>query len=170
VTPFRAQFGRSPGQLPGMPDRPGVVWKERAGRFPNLPGTSKSGSTRSYRACLTGSFLSPMKAGWSSSIRGSGDTFGLADRPSDLKAFGPKTKFLSRIRSSYAIQMRPWPSSGRSSRIIGQFASQEVALSRERTVLRDFIPLRLGGKESGRLWIHVDITGLEEGGAEPERE
>jgi PAS domain S-box-containing protein len=87
------------------------------------------------------------------------DTFGLADRPSDLKRL-PENEILSRIRSSYAdpnaavALIREIVKNNR------PVASQEVALSRERTVLRDFIPLRLGGKESGRLWIHVDITGL----------
>ncbi len=36
---------------------------------------------------------------------------------------------------------------------------EEISLIDGRTVIRDFIPLSVGGKRSGRLWDHIDITG-----------
>ena len=35
---------------------------------------------------------------------------------------------------------------------------KEITLIGERTFIRDFIPLSVSGKRSGRLWDHIDIT------------
>ena len=36
--------------------------------------------------------------------------------------------------------------------------NEEVSMSGGRTLLRDHIPIRIGEKQYGRLWVHKDIT------------
>jgi PAS domain S-box-containing protein len=140
-----------------------LIVRELSGRSePDDSQSSRNEQKRFYQilSSMPYGILLVTDEGWVEFVnQGFCDTFGLADRPSDLKRL-PENEILSRIRSSYAdpnaavALIREIVKNNR------PVASQEVALSRERTVLRDFIPLRLGGKESGRLWIHVDITGL----------
>ena len=35
---------------------------------------------------------------------------------------------------------------------------EEVSMADGRTLLRDYIPIRIGEKQYGRLWVHKDIT------------
>ena len=85
------------------------------------------------------------------------DLFGLNESPADLLNLSGN-EMIERIRLSYlypdaaVARIRELVSLGQPVR------GEDVGMSGERTFLRDYIPIRLGEKQSGRLWTHIDIT------------
>jgi PAS domain S-box-containing protein len=85
------------------------------------------------------------------------DCFGLGDFPADLMKL-TVSEIVEKIRKVYA---EPEKAMARILKILEKdqlVKNEEVALSNNRTLLRDFVPLRLDDKQKGRLWIHLDIT------------
>jgi PAS domain S-box-containing protein len=85
------------------------------------------------------------------------DSYGLKEAPVDLVGLA-SGDLLERIRHAY---LHPDQATARVREILqrGQpVRGEEFAMQGGRTALRDFVPLSVDGKSSGRLWIHVDIT------------
>jgi PAS domain S-box-containing protein len=85
------------------------------------------------------------------------DMFGLTESPAEL-AGTTANRMIGKIRSSYAD---PSVAVARIKEVLSAaqpVSGEELGMTAGRTMLRDFIPIRLGGSEYGRLWIHVDIT------------
>ncbi len=85
------------------------------------------------------------------------DMFGLTESPAELAGTTAK-RMIGKIRSSYAD---PSVAVARIKEVMSAaqpVSGEELGMTAGRTMLRDFIPIRLGGSEYGRLWIHVDIT------------
>jgi signal transduction histidine kinase/CheY-like chemotaxis protein len=79
------------------------------------------------------------------------------DAPADLVGI-TSLELLEKVKPGYA---RPAEESAHILQILRSgrpVKGEEVALREGRTCLRDFVPLTLGGKPAGRLWIHFDIT------------
>ena len=85
------------------------------------------------------------------------DMFGLNHSPADLTGLSEK-EMIEKIRLSYGdpdgavTRIRDIVHLGKS--VFGE----DVSMQSERVFLRDFVPICLGGKLFGRLWIHRDIT------------
>ncbi|MDD1757423.1 MAG: response regulator, partial [Methanotrichaceae archaeon] len=83
--------------------------------------------------------------------------FDLKDSPSDLIGL-TSDQMIGLIKNIY------WHPEEATARImelvhLGQpVKGEEVAIKGERTYLRDFVPLYVGGRSYGRLWHHLDIT------------
>ncbi len=87
------------------------------------------------------------------------DIFGLKDPLEDLTKLSAD-EMIEKIRPSY---LDPEAAVARIREMVhlGQpVRGEDVGMAGERTFLRDFIPLGLGEKRFGRLWIHTDITEL----------
>jgi PAS domain S-box-containing protein len=85
------------------------------------------------------------------------DIFNLKESPADLATLTSR-EMIERIRTAY---VNPEEAVAHIMEIVdrGQpVKDEDVAMSGERTFLRDFVPIRLGEKKYGRLWIHRDIT------------
>ena len=85
------------------------------------------------------------------------DYFDLNDSPAELVGLTSSDIF-ARIGKAY---LYPDEAIDRVREIMdkGQpVKGEEVAMRGERGLLRDFIPIRIGGKSYGRLWYHTDIT------------
>ncbi|HMD68054.1 MAG TPA: PAS domain S-box protein, partial [Chitinivibrionales bacterium] len=85
------------------------------------------------------------------------DMFGLRDRPDDLTKLSAD-EMIDTIRPCYT---KPDEAIARIRELVllGQTVSgEDVGMSRGRSLLRDFIPIRIGEKLYGRLWVHADIT------------
>ncbi|MDR3673038.1 MAG: PAS domain S-box protein [Holophaga sp.] len=85
------------------------------------------------------------------------DIFMLRETPVDLRLLSSQ-EMTARIRSVY---VDPDRAMAHIDAIIarGQLVQdEEVAMTGERTFLRDFIPLRSGQQHHGRLWVHKDVT------------
>jgi PAS domain S-box-containing protein len=85
------------------------------------------------------------------------DMFGLEDSPAGLSGM-PADELMRKIRPAYAdpdaelARVRDIVSRGQS------VAGEDILMSGGRIFLRDFISIRLGEKQYGRLWNHIDIT------------
>jgi len=87
------------------------------------------------------------------------DMFGLTESPAELAGITAK-KMVEKIRSSYSD---PVAAVARIKKVLSAaqpVSGEELSMTAGRTMLRDSIPIRLGGSQYGRLWIHVDITEL----------
>ncbi|HUK93125.1 MAG TPA: PAS domain S-box protein, partial [Methanomicrobiales archaeon] len=85
------------------------------------------------------------------------DAFELTDFPGELVDLSAD-ELIGKIRSSY---IDPDGAVARIKEIVslGQpVLGEDVGMRGERAFLRDFVPLRLGEKRFGRLWMHTDIT------------
>jgi signal transduction histidine kinase len=83
--------------------------------------------------------------------------FGLIEGPTNLRNISA-AEMIQRIRTSYRD---PGAALVRIHEIMDQalpVSGEELVMSGGRTVLRDFVPLTLGGRPYSYLWIHVDIT------------
>jgi PAS domain S-box-containing protein len=83
--------------------------------------------------------------------------FGLEDSPSDLLKLSAK-EMLEKIRCSYLDPGEALPRISEIVRLGQPVRSEDVGIIGGRSLLRDYIPIRLGEKQYGRLWIHLDIT------------
>ena len=87
------------------------------------------------------------------------DMFGLSDLPSKLVDLTAR-EMIDKVKQAYAD---PEAAVKRVSEIVGHaqpVSGEGLRMTRDRTMLRDFIPIRLGENIFGRLWIHVDITDI----------
>ncbi|HXX55155.1 MAG TPA: PAS domain S-box protein [Methanoregula sp.] len=85
------------------------------------------------------------------------DIFGLTDCPETLADL-TAAKMMEKIRPAYR---GPDAALARISEIVSSGEAvfgENVPMSSGRFFLRDFLPVRIGEKKYGRLWIHVDIT------------
>jgi len=85
------------------------------------------------------------------------DIFGLKESPSELINL-KADEMLAKIKNSYKD---PEAALRRISEIVNQgmtVIGEDVTLGSEKTLLRDFIPIKVDGKLTGRLWNHIDIT------------
>ena len=83
--------------------------------------------------------------------------FDLKDSPADLSNLSAN-EMIEKIRYSYR---NPDAAIARIGEIVRQgqmVRDEDVAMRSGRVFLRDFIPILLGEKQYGRLWIHIDIT------------
>ncbi len=85
------------------------------------------------------------------------DMFGLHDSPSDLSELSAD-EMIEKIQVSYQDPDGAVARIGEILRAGESVYGEDVIMQGERVFLRDFIPIRLGGKLFGRLWIHSDIT------------
>ena len=85
------------------------------------------------------------------------DIFGMEESPADLTGLSDE-KMIEKIRHSYED---PEAAAARIREIV-RFGKpvygEDVGMQNERVFLRDFVPIYIGGKIFGRLWIHRDIT------------
>lgn len=89
------------------------------------------------------------------------DLFDLNNSPADLVGLTAH-EILGKIRKAY---QNPDEAVARIGQITDRgepVKGEEVAMQGKRTLLRDFIPIRVTGKSYGRLWYHTDITGLKQ--------
>jgi PAS domain S-box-containing protein len=85
------------------------------------------------------------------------DYFDLDDSPADLVGLA-SADLLTKIRDAFRY---PDEAIARIGEIVDQgqpVQGEEVALTGDRELLRDFIPIYINGKSYGRLWLHMDIT------------
>ncbi|BDZ69561.1 PAS domain-containing protein [Methanobacterium petrolearium] len=85
------------------------------------------------------------------------DYFDLNESPEELTGF-TTAKLIEKIKPVYKY---PDEAINRINEIIERWepvTGEEIHLNREKTCLRDFIPIFVGNKPYGRLWVHVDIT------------
>ena len=85
------------------------------------------------------------------------DIFGFKESPAELSELSAE-EMMEKIRPAY---QDPEKSLARIREIVrrGQPVSGEDAgLTSGRVYLRDFMPIRVGEKSYGRLWLHIDIT------------
>ena len=85
------------------------------------------------------------------------DIFGLKESPSDLINL-TADEMLAKIKDSY---QDPEAAFRRISEIVNHgmnVIGEDVTLISKKTLLRDFIPINVDGKLTGRLWNHIDIT------------
>jgi len=85
------------------------------------------------------------------------DFFDLNESPADLSNMSAN-EMIGKIRSSYRDPVAAIARIGEIVRQGQPVKDEDVAMYSGRVFLRDFIPIRLGGKRYGRLWIHIDIT------------
>ena len=85
------------------------------------------------------------------------DFFGLCKDPAELSG---KTAgdILELIRPAYADPAVSLARIGEIARNGEPVLGEDVPMSNGRSFLRDFMPVRVGGRLYGRLWVHVDIT------------
>jgi PAS domain S-box-containing protein len=85
------------------------------------------------------------------------DMFHLRDAPADLRSL-TSAELLARINPAYLDSDQELARIGdivKQGRLV---QDEQVRMQGGRVFLRDFIPLRLGDADHGRLWIHKDIT------------
>jgi PAS domain S-box-containing protein len=85
------------------------------------------------------------------------DQFGFAECPSDLIGMRAK-EMIQKVLSAYAD---PEVNVARVHQIVTQgnrVRGEEVTMRDGQVLLRDFVPLTVDGKPSGRMWHHRDIT------------
>ncbi len=85
------------------------------------------------------------------------DMFGLKESPAELLNLSAEETIL-KIKGRYED---PDAAISRIQEIVKQgkpVIGEDVGMISGRTLLRDFIPIYLGKKQSGRLWNHIDIT------------
>jgi PAS domain S-box-containing protein len=85
------------------------------------------------------------------------ELFDLKESPGELRGL-TSTEMIEKIQPVY---LDPEKALARISEIVDQgepIRDEDVGLRSERTVLRDYIPIRFGQNKEGRLWIHKDIT------------
>ena len=85
------------------------------------------------------------------------DMFNLRQSPEEVKNLAAR-EIIEKIKNVYA---NPEQAVARIEEIVNQdelVKDEDVHLQGGRTVLRDFVPIRLGENTYGRLWIHRDIT------------
>ena len=83
--------------------------------------------------------------------------FALQESPDELTKISAN-EMIAKIRPSY---IDPDAAIARISEIVSlgqQVRGEEIVMQGERTFLRDFIPIHIGEKKFGRLWVHMDIT------------
>ena len=85
------------------------------------------------------------------------DMFGLNDSPADLPGLSEK-EMIDKIRYSYRDPDGAVARIREIVRLGGSVFGEDVGMQSKRVFLRDFVPIYLGGKLFGRLWIHRDIT------------
>ncbi len=81
----------------------------------------------------------------------------LEDAPADLVGLDAGT-LIAKIRKAYR---HPDEAVTRIREIVDRekpVMSEEITLRNGRTCLRDYVPLNVDGKSSGRLWVYTDIT------------
>ena len=86
------------------------------------------------------------------------DIFGLSENPAELMGLSAG-EMIDKIKSAY---LDPDSAVLRINEIVKKnipVFAEDVALKSGMTLLRDFLPIRVGKKDSGRLWNHIDITG-----------
>jgi len=85
------------------------------------------------------------------------DMFGLKESPTELLNLSADD-LISKIRNSYKD---PDAAIARIEEIVKlgeSVTAEDVEMNSDKTVLRDFIPINVGGEVTGRLWNHTDIT------------
>jgi PAS domain S-box-containing protein len=85
------------------------------------------------------------------------DIFDIKDSPDDLLEL-TANKLIQQIKPSYS---NPEAAVARISELVqmGQpLLGEEIDMVGQRAFLRDFIPIRMGNKRHGRLWVHREIT------------
>jgi PAS domain S-box-containing protein len=85
------------------------------------------------------------------------DIFGINEKPDKLMGL-PASEMLDKIKGAY---LDPGSAVLRINEIVENHMlvlGEEVAMKSGRTLLRDFIPISVRKKDSGRLWNHIDIT------------
>ncbi len=85
------------------------------------------------------------------------DFFGLKGYSADLIGL-TSSEMIEKIKNAY---LHPDEEVKRIGEIVGRghpVKGEEIAMSGDRTCLRDFIPICIDGKSYGRLWHHLDIT------------
>ena len=85
------------------------------------------------------------------------DLFFLPDPPAKLAGL-QSAEIIGKIRAAYEDPDTEVARIAEIVRLGNLVKGEDVAIKDKRTYLRDFIPLRPGGKHSGRLWMHRDIT------------
>jgi PAS domain S-box-containing protein len=85
------------------------------------------------------------------------DTFGLKDSPSDLWNLY-QSEVLEKIRPVYIDSDLALARIKEIVKLGQPVRGEDVGMKDGRTFLRDFIPISLGKKSYGRLWVHTDIT------------
>jgi PAS domain S-box-containing protein len=96
------------------------------------------------------------------------DMFNLKQSPASLKNRS-SSEMIELIKNSY---MYPERAIDRIAEIVGTLElvkDEEIPMRDRRTYLRDFVPLRSGEKNYGRLWVHRDITASKKAEEESER-
>jgi PAS domain S-box-containing protein len=83
--------------------------------------------------------------------------FNLSEKPADLVGI-TSSEMLRKIKDSYSDPDRAMARIKENIERWKPVIGEEVRFIGERTFIRDFIPLSVGGKRSGRLWDHIDIT------------
>jgi signal transduction histidine kinase len=85
------------------------------------------------------------------------DMFNLKQSPASLKEMRAG-EIIEIVKNNYLF---PEKAVARINEIVGKLEpvrDEEIPMSYGRTFLRDFVPIHLGEKSFGRLWIHRDIT------------
>ena len=85
------------------------------------------------------------------------DIYNIKESPLYLRNL-TSLEVIEKIQNAY---MNPEKSVARIMEILAQgepVKGEDIQMIGGRTVLRDFVPLRMGGNKQGRLWIHRDIT------------
>lgn len=83
--------------------------------------------------------------------------FGLNELPKDLRGL-TASEMINKIKNAYQY---PEEEVSHIREIVSQWQpimGEEIPMRGERTCLRDFIPIFVGEKPYGRLWLHLDIT------------
>ncbi|MGF7118344.1 PAS domain-containing protein [Methanobacterium oryzae] len=83
--------------------------------------------------------------------------FGLNESPKDLRGL-TASEIINKIKNAYQY---PEEEVSHIHEIVSQrqpVMGEEIPMFGERTCLRDFIPIFVGEKLYGRLWLHLDIT------------
>jgi PAS domain S-box-containing protein len=85
------------------------------------------------------------------------DQFGFAERPSDMVGMTAR-EMLQKVSPAYAD---PEINLARIGQIVAQgnrVRDEEISMHDGRVLLRDFVPISVDGKPSGRMWHHRDIS------------
>ena len=86
------------------------------------------------------------------------DLFDLTETPDQLHGLTPN-EMLKKIQSAYTS---PADAISRIHDLVARrqpVKGEELAMTKGRSYIRDFIPIFINGQHYGRLWNHVDITG-----------
>ncbi|MGE5309026.1 MAG: PAS domain-containing protein [Deltaproteobacteria bacterium] len=89
------------------------------------------------------------------------NNFHLKQTPEDLEGC-TSDQIMEMIRPSYAGGERAIEHAREIVREGKAIKGEEVHMSDGRTTLRDFVPIKIGGKPAGRLWYQIDVTRLKQ--------